>query len=188
MQSSGTILCFLDADDAMENDRIAHQVALLQQHPYAITGTQIRREPDASTLRYTSWVNQLTDLQLVTQRYKECTVIQPTWMMKRDIFDALDGYRETCIAEDLDLFYRHLDKFALHHGYRSLVELDKQLVSCIKNSTKTKDSLKRSIRETPFVLLRRLSTVYTYRCVLQNINSCVSHLNILPEAETKSTY
>ncbi|XP_050175029.1 UDP-GlcNAc:betaGal beta-1,3-N-acetylglucosaminyltransferase-like protein 1 isoform X1 [Myiozetetes cayanensis] len=82
IQSSGSYLCFLDSDDVMmpQRVRLQHQVAI--QHPNSIVGCQVRREPLDSTERYTRWINNLTQEQLLTQG----------------------------VPEDLLFFYEHLQK------------------------------------------------------------------------------
>ncbi|XP_017598692.1 PREDICTED: UDP-GlcNAc:betaGal beta-1,3-N-acetylglucosaminyltransferase-like protein 1 isoform X3 [Corvus brachyrhynchos] len=82
IQSSGTYLCFLDSDDVMmpQRVRLQHEVAI--QHPNSIVGCQVRREPLDSTERYTRWINNLTQEQLLTQG----------------------------VPEDLLFFYEHLQK------------------------------------------------------------------------------
>ncbi|XP_055264227.1 UDP-GlcNAc:betaGal beta-1,3-N-acetylglucosaminyltransferase-like protein 1 isoform X3 [Moschus berezovskii] len=70
-QSSGSYLCFLDADDVMmpQRVRLQHEAAL--QHPKSIIGCQVTREPPNSTERYTRWINQLAPDQLLTQGVPE---------------------------------------------------------------------------------------------------------------------
>uniref|UniRef100_A0A8B9Q978 Glycosyltransferase 2-like domain-containing protein n=2 Tax=Apteryx owenii TaxID=8824 RepID=A0A8B9Q978_APTOW len=72
IQSSGTYLCFLDSDDVMMPQRVRLQHEAAIQHPNSIIGCQIRREPLESTERYTRWINNLTEEQLLTQVYSRC--------------------------------------------------------------------------------------------------------------------
>eukprot|EP00039_Didymoeca_costata_P014034 m.221610 g.221610 ORF g.221610 m.221610 type:complete len:371 (-) comp15928_c0_seq23:1735-2847(-) len=109
-QSTGGWLCFLDADDYMLPDRIRLQWLKAQEHPRAIIGCRFRRDPVNSTDRYTRWCNSLSQTQLTTQRFRDCTIIQPTWFMSRDVFNRVGGYRPD-LAEDLLFFYDHFAKF-----------------------------------------------------------------------------
>jgi hypothetical protein len=59
-----------------------------------------------STARYSNWLNTLTPTELLSHRYRECTIIQPTWFMSRAVFDAAGGYPEHDMAEDLYFFFR----------------------------------------------------------------------------------
>jgi hypothetical protein len=47
-----------------------------------------------ATPKYTAWANTMTQEELVTQSWRECTLIQPTWFMEAKLFRALGGYDE----------------------------------------------------------------------------------------------
>ncbi|XP_078257702.1 uncharacterized protein LOC144594733 [Rhinoraja longicauda] len=66
-QSFGRFLCFLDADDVMMPQRVRVQYDAALIHPHCVIGCQVKREPEASTERYTRWINSLTQEQLLTQ-------------------------------------------------------------------------------------------------------------------------
>eukprot|EP00038_Savillea_parva_P015996 m.15540 g.15540 ORF g.15540 m.15540 type:complete len:552 (+) comp3281_c0_seq1:241-1896(+) len=106
-QSTGQWLCFLDADDTMVPTRVAVQLDAARQHPDAIVGSGFTRLPSGSTPRYTAWCNGLSTTQLLTHRFRELTVVQPTWFMARHVFDRVGGYVSTQ-AEDLCFFYQHI--------------------------------------------------------------------------------
>ncbi|XP_068888910.1 queuosine-tRNA galactosyltransferase isoform X4 [Aphelocoma coerulescens] len=114
IQSSGTYLCFLDSDDVMmpQRVRLQHEVAI--QHPNSIVGCQVRREPLDSTERYTRWINNLTQEQLLTQVFTSHgpTVIMPTWFCSREWFFHVGRFDEggKGVPEDLLFFYEHLQK------------------------------------------------------------------------------
>lgn len=42
--------------------------------------------PEDATARYAAWVNRLSDEQLYTQRFRECTLVHPSWFMARVIY------------------------------------------------------------------------------------------------------
>ncbi|XP_006043594.2 UDP-GlcNAc:betaGal beta-1,3-N-acetylglucosaminyltransferase-like protein 1 [Bubalus bubalis] len=113
-QSSGSYLCFLDADDVMmpQRVRLQHEAAL--QHPKSIIGCQVTREPPSSTERYTRWINQLAPDQLLTQVFTSNgpTVIMPTWFCSRAWFAHVGAFDEggRGVPEDLLFFYEHLRK------------------------------------------------------------------------------
>ncbi|XP_059720290.1 UDP-GlcNAc:betaGal beta-1,3-N-acetylglucosaminyltransferase-like protein 1 isoform X4 [Haemorhous mexicanus] len=114
IQSSGTYLCFLDSDDVMmpQRVRLQHQVAI--QHPNSIIGCQVRREPLDSTERYTRWINNLSQEQLLTQVFTSHgpTVVMPTWFCSREWFFHVGRFDEggKGVPEDLLFFYDHLQK------------------------------------------------------------------------------
>nr|XP_009672416.1 PREDICTED: UDP-GlcNAc:betaGal beta-1,3-N-acetylglucosaminyltransferase-like protein 1 isoform X2 [Struthio camelus australis] len=113
-QSSGTYLCFLDSDDVMMPQRVRLQHEAAIQHPKSIIGCQVRREPLESTERYTRWINNLTEEQLLTQVFTSHgpTVIMPTWFCSREWFYHVGKFNEggKGIPEDLLFFYKHIEK------------------------------------------------------------------------------
>ena len=93
-QSSGEWLCFQDVDDEMMPGRIAAQLAAARERPAALIGARVRREPEGSTARYAEWANTISAAQLVLHRFRECTLLMPTWFMARAVFEAGGGFRE----------------------------------------------------------------------------------------------
>eukprot|EP00730_Choanoeca_flexa_P019572 TRINITY_DN9567_c0_g1_i2.p1 TRINITY_DN9567_c0_g1~~TRINITY_DN9567_c0_g1_i2.p1 ORF type:complete len:424 (+),score=42.27 TRINITY_DN9567_c0_g1_i2:51-1322(+) len=115
-QSRGSFLCMLDSDDIMMPDRISRQLAASELMPNAIIGSQVTRLPATATDRYTAWINQTTQQQLITHRFKEVTLITPTWFMPRRVFDKAGGFPPD-LAEDLLFLHQHLAAFAADHGH-----------------------------------------------------------------------
>ncbi|XP_062976477.1 UDP-GlcNAc:betaGal beta-1,3-N-acetylglucosaminyltransferase-like protein 1 [Elgaria multicarinata webbii] len=113
-QSSGTYLCFLDSDDVMMPQRIRLQWEAAIQNPKCIIGCQIKREPAEATERYTRWINNLTQEQLLTQVFTSHgpTVIMPTWFCSQEWFHHVGRFDEggKGTPEDLLFFYEHLRK------------------------------------------------------------------------------
>uniref|UniRef100_A0A915IQL4 Glycosyltransferase 2-like domain-containing protein n=1 Tax=Romanomermis culicivorax TaxID=13658 RepID=A0A915IQL4_ROMCU len=116
--SSGQFLCFLDADDYCDVDRIRRQYELaINVEELSLIGSKFKRLPDNSTKRYTKWANNLTNLQLYTQIYTSNgpTLIAPTWFCSRRLYDVIGGFSDngrTGFPEDLDFFYKALRKGA----------------------------------------------------------------------------
>lgn len=114
-QSSGEYLCFLDADDVMMPERVQAQLEAIRASPLGsrdvLAGSQFVRIPEGSTARYTEWCNSLSESELMTRRFCECTVIMPTWFCERGIFQRVGGFSEKGrgTPEDLIFFNRHLD-------------------------------------------------------------------------------
>ena len=89
-QSSGGWLCFQDVDDDMMPNRIELQLAAARQgvNQGAIIGSRVLREPEGSTARYTAWANGMSQAELSLHRFRECTLLMPTWFMARATFEA----------------------------------------------------------------------------------------------------
>ena len=68
-----------------------------------IVGSNFERLPADATRHYTAWANGLGPAGLRAQRFRECTLIHPTWSLGRHVFEAVGGYPEA-LAEDLRFF------------------------------------------------------------------------------------
>jgi len=116
-QSSGDILCVHDADDVSLPRRIELQVKALNRFPEALVGSRFDRIPQDATARYTKWCNKIDERSIYLQRFRELTIIQPTWAMTRKTFEAAGRYIEyeedgsRALAEDMRFFFAHLDRF-----------------------------------------------------------------------------
>ena len=93
-------ICLLDSDDICAENRVAEQLAMMRAIPSGeerdgtLLGSTFNRLPEGSTANYSSWANSLTDERLMLDRFRECTLIQPTWFLTRDRFEFLEGYVE----------------------------------------------------------------------------------------------
>ncbi|CAK9075109.1 unnamed protein product [Durusdinium trenchii] len=115
-QSRGTFLCRFDADDVMHPERVERQVEALRAQPpelreRTILGTGFVRMPEDATPRYTQWLNDMTEEQLMSQRFREVTLLHPTWMYHRRVWETVGGYtHDTTVGEDIVFFHQHLEK------------------------------------------------------------------------------
>ena len=92
--SEGKYLCFFDADDIMNPERISKQFnEALRSNPFTLIGCQVKRIPKNSTLRYTKWLNKLTEEQLSLQVFTANgpTIAMPTWFCSKSLFDSVEG-------------------------------------------------------------------------------------------------
>ena len=92
-------LCLLDSDDTMYPHRIAEQVCHMlsltrEVRERTLLGCQFDRYPQDSTWHYSQWANSLEDDRLLLERFREVTILQPTWFLCRKRFLALGGYVE----------------------------------------------------------------------------------------------
>ncbi len=60
--------------------------------PLVLVGAQVTRVPAGSTAKYTAWINEMPAAELWLQQYREVTLVQPTWMLRRAAFLAAGGY------------------------------------------------------------------------------------------------
>jgi glycosyltransferase involved in cell wall biosynthesis len=103
-----SFLCMLDSDDIMHSHRVDAQCQAMlydsnsnnnnkvvkSTHTNVLWGCTFDRDPPESTWHYTQWANQLSDERLYLERYREVTLLQPTWCMHRSHFERLGGYVE----------------------------------------------------------------------------------------------
>lgn len=110
--ASGVLLARMDADDLALPTRIADQVGVLAGHPRAgVCGTGVRYVPDGhvegGARRYQFWLNALTTPEsLHRDRFVECPLAHPTWLMRAEAAEAAGGYRDRGWPEDYDLLLR----------------------------------------------------------------------------------
>ena len=109
-------LCLLDSDDTMHPTRVAEQLHCMlslkrEERERILMGCQFDRDPPDSTWHYARWANELTDERLMLERFREITVIQPTWMLCRSRWSSLDGEIEAPYPESkesiVDIISKH---------------------------------------------------------------------------------
>ena len=110
--AAGTILARMDADDIAFPQRLEKQLAFMQQEQFDIVGavTQYIDEngkPTGGSHPYR------TEEQLKRQLQFENCLCHPTWMLRREVYEQLNGYRDIDSCEDYDFLLRALEK-----GYR----------------------------------------------------------------------
>ncbi len=117
----GEYLARMDADDYSYPRRIQKQVHFLRSNPeMAAVGSLVRillRKEDGSLVppqqgyaNYQAWLNQLTtSAAIAAQRFVDSPIANPCAMIRRCVFDALDGYRDKVWAEDYDFWLRLLN-------------------------------------------------------------------------------
>ena len=107
----GRILARMDADDVSAPARLELQLDYLRQHPeVGVCGTLVEHfgEPAAvGRQRYLDWINRLRAREEIeAERFVECPIPHPTFMMRREAFDAAGGYVDRGWPEDHDLLLR----------------------------------------------------------------------------------
>jgi glycosyltransferase involved in cell wall biosynthesis len=107
----GRYVARLDADDVMHRDRLAAQAAALDADAsLAGVGCHVRCFPRRALqpgLRaYETWLRAIaTPDQVARERFVECPLPHPTWMLRREVAAAL-GWRDAGWAEDYDFVLR----------------------------------------------------------------------------------
>jgi len=110
--ASGELIARMDSDDVAHADRLARQVAWLDDDTrLAACGTRVRYFPRSmvrgGALRYERWLNGLTrPEELERDVFVECPIAHPTLAVRREALDEAGGYRDTGWPEDYDLVLR----------------------------------------------------------------------------------
>lgn len=108
----GELLARADADDVAHPRRLAHQVSLLDARPEVdAVGTHVRYFPHPEVglgaRRYQAWLNRLSEPESIARdMFVECPIAHPTLMLRREVFEAVGGYRANGWPEDYDLVLR----------------------------------------------------------------------------------
>ncbi|MBS2025578.1 MAG: glycosyltransferase family 2 protein [Deltaproteobacteria bacterium] len=115
---TGDLVARMDADDLVSPDRLSLQCAYLRDHPgCAGVGSRVRLWPQPLTqgaARFQAFLDDtLTHEQLHAARFIESPLVHPTLTLRREVLQALHGWRDLGFAEDWDLVLR-----LLHGGHR----------------------------------------------------------------------
>ncbi|MBI1321415.1 MAG: glycosyltransferase [Candidatus Hydrogenedens sp.] len=101
----------MDGDDVSQPERFERQVALLRANPaVGLCGTRVRifgATARSGSRRYETWMNALlTPEDHRRERFIECPIAHPAFLMRREAYDAAGGYQESDAPEDYDLLLR----------------------------------------------------------------------------------
>jgi Glycosyl transferase family 2 len=195
-QSVENFLCMLDSDDVMHETRVAEQCSALIKLPKdlrqrTLLGCKFTRDPPDSTWHYSQWANKLTDERLHLERFREVTIIQPTWMMCRSRFVEFGGYIEAPLgtkqqpeqnptnqslrlihpsfdtpetlrlAEDLRFFHTHLHANGVLRLHHTTVDPERPLVIYRHRANQSQSC------QTSRKLLLHLRALAFEKCILQ---------------------
>ena len=109
--AQGNLYARMDADDVAEPARLEVQVALFVEMPeLSLCGTRVRMFGNAigsGRRRYESWINRLVRHEEINREiFVECPIPHPTFMMSREMYNRVGGYRDCGWPEDYDLMLR----------------------------------------------------------------------------------
>ena len=111
--STGEFIARMDADDISEIDRIEKQINFLKQNPTIdIIGTKAIYINEHNMIIRKDFVS-INSLDKVAKILENINcLLHPTWLVKREVYIELGGYRNLNRVEDYDFLLR-----ALTHGF-----------------------------------------------------------------------
>ena len=108
----GEFIARMDADDIATRDRLEKQLEFLKIKNYDLVGCNaIKIDEDGKEI---GCLNVPTAFEKIKeyQLYGGC-VLHPTWLVKREVFEKLKGYRSVYACEDFDFILR-----AIQNGFK----------------------------------------------------------------------
>lgn len=117
-RARGEFVAFLDADDLWPPDKLAGQVATLQNHPKAAlvfgdcrqfdaTGQWPKTQFEAGSLGAAAWGSNGTVPQAYARLLSDNFITTGSVMLRRRVLETVGGFDETMrLVEDLDLWLR----------------------------------------------------------------------------------
>jgi len=107
--STAPLLARMDADDICDNNRLKIQLEFLAKHPnVSLVGSAIQLINEKNCIFGSK--SYYRDDKLIRKIIPYSSVTcHPTWMLKRELYNEVGGYRDLSTAQDYDFLYRVLD-------------------------------------------------------------------------------
>ena len=110
-EGRGEFLARMDADDVSLPERLERQLALMDAKPdAALCGARVRMTGERigpGRRRYEAWINALVSHEdMVRELFVECPIPHPSFLLRREAYEAVGGYEDHGWAEDYDLVMR----------------------------------------------------------------------------------
>lgn len=121
---SGDYVARMDGDDIAAPDRFEKQLQYMQEHELDLSGTLIRRMDEQGNLLVGMETRHYPPQVIMKSlRVVDCVPHSP-WMLRREVYETLGGYRDIHRSEDYDFLLR-----CLKRGYR-IGLCDEYLMDC----------------------------------------------------------
>lgn len=127
--ATSSLIARMDADDIAHPERLARQVAHMDQHPeIGVLGTRTRFETtvekSSGMAWFVNWQNSiLTPHEHYVKRFVDAPLAHPTVMFRRELVEQFGGYDTGPLPEDHELWLRWM-----HQGVR-IAKLPEELLT-----------------------------------------------------------
>ena len=106
--AQGDYIARMDADDISDFKRLEKQLKFLTENNLDIVGSEVtlinELDEEIGSISCPSTFDRILDYY----NYGSC-LFHPTWLLKKSVYDALDGYRNIQACEDFDFMLRAFD-------------------------------------------------------------------------------
>ena len=109
----GKYVARMDSDDISEVNRLEKQIEYLKKYKLDLVGSEMRHISSTNEI-----ISELTNKSYSPKCLSKCLkygnlIAHPTWLLKKEVYISLNGYREMPACEDYDFLLR-----AIHKGYK----------------------------------------------------------------------
>ena len=125
--ATGNYVARMDADDISYCDRLEKQIKFLKSNQYDMVGCNVIKIDENEKYIKELRVPEKFESIKKYQKYGNC-MLHPTWLVKREVYVKLDGYRKIYACEDYDFVLRaiisgfklgNLPEYKLYYRIRS---------------------------------------------------------------------
>lgn len=108
--SKGQLVARMDADDIAYPDRLASQIQFIKTNHYDLIGSDLEIINETGNETNEIMIFPCDTKSIMKYMKWGSCVPHPTWMVKNDVYQSLDGYRNAPHCEDYDFLLRALAK------------------------------------------------------------------------------
>ena len=108
--AKGEYIARMDADDISISTRLEKQLNYIKQTDIDILGTNVIKFDDKNNEEFSNFF--LKDIDIKQNIFKKNMIAHPTWLVKKEVYKCLNGYREIPATEDYDFLLR-----AIKYGF-----------------------------------------------------------------------
>ena len=127
--ATGKFITRMDADDVMPKDKLFVLLSALKQKGQGYVATGMvqyfgKEKVSEGYKKYENWINKVcAKNSFYEEIYRECVVASPNWMMHKEDFDLISGFKEIQYPEDYDMVFKWKKAGLQIHGIKRITHL-----------------------------------------------------------------